>query len=514
MMRKILTLTLMFCLLAMGLATLAFADGAGGAAAAASVAPGKIVAREAPKVVGLLRTTDKPQVQRYVPMAVELKYANPFEVAFFLRDAVNTESGLWGTFANTNKAGDVEGGIVIVCVPEYQLDKIRETIQMLDRPGFTNSSGTAWAYIQLKNRSVLDADVPNSLLQWVGNDASIAGDVETNAVLVIGSAANVAGVIKAAATYDVPTAMVSVAAKIYETDVTDDGALGLDFQSWKNGPGQKLFSAYYANYRVNPPNQLPTHIRQRGDSFNGDYPSEFFDFLAVKGRAQVLVKSEVSVLSGVSATFTSADDLLYYPVTTNAIGQRVVGPAEEGTPPFNETVTSTVARAGDAAKFISAAANVARTNERIAAGASNPAMTAQAGVTLAVTPIVADEHPDDVQRPAGLRRQRRAPDFRARPRQQDGRGQWPGSRSGQDDPLEHHPDLAQGSDSGFDPGHRLPLRRRDFGHSDHPGHRVHDADDRREGRPGSPGKSRHRAGQRQLPRDRASGRILLPDVRH
>lgn len=397
MKRKVLTLTLMFCLLAAGLATLAFADGAGGAdgasgaagAKAATVAAGKIVAKETPKVVGLLRTTDKPQVQRYVPMAFELKNANPYEVAYFLRDAVNCESGLWGTFANTDKDGNIKGGAIIVCVPEYQLDKIRETIEMLDRPNFSSSSGTAWAYIQLKNRSCLDGDVPASLLQWVGNDVTITPDVETNAVFLVGSPENVKGVIDAAKTYDVPTAMVTVAAKIYETDVTNDGALGLDFQSWKNGPGQKLFEAHYANYRVRPPNAEPSHATQNGGSLNGDYPSEFFDFLAVKGRAQVLVKSEVSVLSGISAQFTSADDLLFYPVIANAAGQRVIGPAEDAT---GNKVTSTTPRSGDVANFISAAANVARTSERVAAGAANPAMTAQAGVTLTVTPIVAENY--------------------------------------------------------------------------------------------------------------------------
>jgi type II secretory pathway component GspD/PulD (secretin) len=392
MMRKVLTLTLMFCLLATGLATLASADGAGGAAAAAaaaSVAPGKIVAREAPKVVGLLRTTDKPQVQRYVPMAFELKNANPYEVAYFLRDAVSCESGLWGTFANSDKDGNVKGGVIIVCVPEYQLDKIRETIQMLDRPNFSSSSGTAWAYVQLHNRSCLDGDVPASLLQWVGNDVTIMPDVETNAVFLIGSPENVKGVIEAAKTYDVPTAMVTLAAKIYETDVTDDGALGLDFQSWKNGPGQKLFEAHYANYHVKPPNAESSHLTQRGGTFNGDYPSEFFDFLAVKGRAQVLVKSEVSVLSGISATFTSADDLLYYPVIANAAGQRVIGPAVNAA---GNQVTSTIPRAGEVANAISAVAKVARTDERIAAGASNPAMTAQAGVAIAVTPVVAEDY--------------------------------------------------------------------------------------------------------------------------
>jgi len=174
--------------------------------------------------------------------------------------------------------------------------------------------------------------------------------------------------------------------------VTNDGELGLDFQSWKNAPGQKLFAAYYSNYHVNPPNADESSVRQRGTSFSGDYPSEFFDFLAVKGRAQILVKAEVSVLSSVPATFTSADDLLYYPVTANALGQRVVGPAEEGTPPFNQRVTSTVERAGEVANFVSAAANADRTAERAVMGASNAAMTAQAGVSLSVTPIVSENY--------------------------------------------------------------------------------------------------------------------------
>jgi general secretion pathway protein D len=206
----------------------------------------------------------------------------------------------------------------------------------LDREKLTGSSGSEYQYVPLKNRSALDSGFINGLMMNGTNDVSPVADVETNSLLLGGSPSGVQLVVEALARYDVATPQVSVAAKIYEVNVTNDGRLGLDFQSWKNGPGRALASAgafgEYERVKGSPTQfdsgagtaglpQRSMNAYGYGAAFYYDVPSAFFDFLAVKGKARVMTDTNVSVLNGQTAVFKSVDHVPYQAVTVAAAAQ-------------------------------------------------------------------------------------------------------------------------------------------------------------------------------------------------
>lgn len=344
---------------------------------------------KAPRVVKVLTSNEKIQSNRYVPRTFELKYANPYNVAYFIRDAVAAEGGMFSTYANTEKGAT--GGLLLVVVPEYQLEAIGKMVESLDRADITDSSGTKWEFVQLRNRSCMDPQPPLSLLLYGATDNTMKPDPKTNSFYIQGSPSGVAAIKKAAASYDVPTAQASIAARIYEVDASNDAALGLDFMSWKNGPGQTLFTEGKAQSHIKTPTNSIKES-SRISAYSVEYPSEFFDFLLVKGKARILNESQVTALNGVAAEFRTTEEILYYPVTTNAAGDRVVTAA----------VTT---REGDEA-FISSDAKAARTAERkgpvqvnpdgsaVDTARSNTAMVAEAGVILSVTPVIARNNID------------------------------------------------------------------------------------------------------------------------
>ena len=296
---------------------------------AAGPAPGK------PKVVKVLRTTDKAQSNVYVPRAFEVKNANPYEVSSFLDDAVQAEGGLIATYANPEKGG--EAGLILVVVPEYQLPAIEKVVAELDKPRMSNNSGTKFAFVNVKHRSVVNThlaytdatfegttDFVKSLLFFGGSDTEINEDVETNSLLISGAPSGVDAVVSAIVDYDVPREQIDIAVKVYEVEVKNDATLGLDFMSWKNGPGRDLFTVSLREYNIQD-DVDGSRVWERGRSniYGGtfEYTAEFFDFLAVKGKSRVVNRLRGTVINGFPATFQVFDDILHYPKTDVEVDQ-------------------------------------------------------------------------------------------------------------------------------------------------------------------------------------------------
>jgi general secretion pathway protein D len=285
-------------------------------------------------VIKVLRTSNKAQINRYVPKVYEFKNVNPGAFAYRLcHDFVSVEDGIISCFA----APDKQSGMVLVVVPEYQIPKADELMGALDRPKLTSSSGSEYQYVPLKNRRAGDTSFVSGLLLNAGpagsTDVASIPDPETNSLYVSGSPSGVQVVMDALSRYDVPSPQVSVAAKVYEVSVTNDGRLGLDFQSWKNGPGRGLFSlgtfGEYERVKGSPTQfdagantaglpQRSMNAYGRGGAFFYDVPSAFFDFLAVKGKARIMTNTSVSVLNGQEAIFKSVDHVPYNTVTVAA----------------------------------------------------------------------------------------------------------------------------------------------------------------------------------------------------
>ncbi|NQU44190.1 hypothetical protein HQ520_12950 [bacterium] len=280
---------------------------------------------QANHVVKVLRTSNKAQINRYVPKVYEFTNVNPgrFAVRKF-GDFIGAEEGVIDTYM----APDGKSGLVLVVVPEYQLPLIDQVMAETDRADLSSSSGSKFAYVPVKNRSVFDPDFVANLFLYGGSDNEILSDDETNSLLIHGAPGGIKAILSGLELYDIPTPQVSLSARLYEVDVKNDGALGLDFHAWKNGPGQALFSggSYYEFARID--NGSPTQfdsgagtpgLPQQSMNSHGyhtaiyaDVPSAFFDYLAIQGKAEVLTDSSVTVLNNQHASFSSTEEIPYF----------------------------------------------------------------------------------------------------------------------------------------------------------------------------------------------------------
>lgn len=262
------------------------------------------------RVVKVLRTSNKAQTNRYVCAVFDFKNVNPYAVANYFASGLIREEG--GVYSFLGPDG-TSGKLLVIC-PEYQIETYAEMAKMLDRKDLTSAPGSTYIYHKLDHRSASDPQFLDILRQYVSPNAVVMGDLETNSVLLFDSASGATYCSEALrAGLDSPTQQVVVEVKIYETTSSNDGRLGLDYEAWKNGPGQSLFEAGASGryFRRTNPSLRNTRL-ERHASFALDYPSEFFDFLVEKGRAKLLTRTELAAMNKTAASLFTGDAILYF----------------------------------------------------------------------------------------------------------------------------------------------------------------------------------------------------------
>ncbi len=341
-------------------------------------------------LVKVLRTTNKAQVNQYVAKVYDFVNVNPNEVANFIANGLEVEEG--GIYTFVHPDGN-KGKMLVIC-PKYQIPWLDKVCQDLDRPKLTSAPGSAYKYYRLKHRSAADASFLTVVQRYTGFATNrevgaptdpyfpVISDIETNSLLLFDVPSGAEYAENALKKYlDSPTPQVNIDVKIYEIDVRNDGTLGLDYEAWKNGPGQALFATQftgkYARSTYNhisylglqppftntlPPvlgGNIPDHFRYndwyRGYGYRVEYPSAFFDFLVEKGKAKALIDTKLSTCNANPALIStgesifaaatqnlSADYLPYFNVTN---AQTTTG----GRASFNRTVTTTAGKMETAA---------------------------------------------------------------------------------------------------------------------------------------------------------------------
>jgi type II secretory pathway component GspD/PulD (secretin) len=292
------------------------------------------------KQVKILRTNNKAQATKYVAKVYEFKNNNPYNVRRFLQRPLAAEDGAIFTYVNP----DYKSGMVLMICPEHQIAYFDKMMAFLDKPGQGTADGSIRDFIKLKNRSVADADFISAIATQMTTDSWLYTDSELNGLYISDAPSGYNGVqaflgAEGAAARD----QVDVGVSIYELEVANDDKIGLDYMAWKNGPGQNLFSfgafgeaevASNLDYKLDgvdtavpalPLNTTGVGIaglpgqRFHASGYNATYfldvPSQYFDYLAAKGKASVLSKSRISVLDGEMGRFHTGDKLVYYEVS-------------------------------------------------------------------------------------------------------------------------------------------------------------------------------------------------------
>jgi type II secretory pathway component GspD/PulD (secretin) len=321
----------------------------------------------------------------------------------FFHRVVSSEEGAVYTYVS-DKGND---GLILMGIPEYQIPYIEQLARTLDRPGLTDEDNTKRVYRQLKHRranidpvhpELDDSAFPTSLLTYLtGNSTRIIVDPTRNALYIEDPASGIANLDTAYATaLDVPTPQAILNLKIYELAMENNTRLGLDYISWKNGPGAALFAIgafkeygrvdvrHGSGSTVDPLNginalTLPrSNFSNQGFNFAYRYevPSAFFDFLTARGKARLLNSVRVAALNTRPAEVTAGDQILYYAVqASNPSGVRARGDLFNLNNPNRDTSAST-----PGGRTV-----VGTINQLDETGALTPVST---GLTLNLTPLI------------------------------------------------------------------------------------------------------------------------------
>jgi type II secretory pathway component GspD/PulD (secretin) len=301
-------------------------------------------------LIRVLRTTNKAQTNRYVPKVYDFKNVNPYDVLRFIRRSMEIEEGAWFIFGKPEDPADresVKSGKVVLMAPLYQLPYLDNLMKIIDRPGLTTSAGDKMLYYRPKHRNVADPSfiaAANAAMSPNKSASNQVPDTEVNGFLFYDSPSGIAGVQAWLPAIDQPPPQVMVEATLYEINVENDDAVGLDLVAWKNGPGRKLFKAgaFWEKERIptlkggspllntGVPGgtfALPGHGWEASGTFYSyflDLPSAFFDFLVAKQKARVLASAKILTRNGRAAQLKAGDFIFFWLRNEDAASQRIV----------------------------------------------------------------------------------------------------------------------------------------------------------------------------------------------
>ncbi|HRR27850.1 MAG TPA: hypothetical protein P5270_00660 [Victivallales bacterium] len=272
----------------------------------------------------LISTTNDPYIltKTYV-----LQHADPYEIKPYIRAAIRAERiNGDNTKVEAIKFNDGTGAL-IVSAEDYRFEKqangkmgIDELVESLDKPDLTSSSGkSAFAYFpKYWDANTLAGILRNVGLNVSGDDAELEGgadrvgiDSDLNALLFYCPKYQVKNIKTMLELYDTPTAEVKVRYAVYELDTENDDKLGVDFQSWKNGPGADIFSAagrFSKGWSGSAFAGLPDSTdfsSTKFFKFSPRWNTRYIDFLAAQGKANVVTTGEITIMNGIEGRITN-----------------------------------------------------------------------------------------------------------------------------------------------------------------------------------------------------------------
>jgi general secretion pathway protein D len=263
----------------------------------------------------------------------QLKYADPYELRPFLVCAIG---GLWSAATNTyypNIARRINTfntkvecikyldgvGMLVVSAEGYRFSdwtngmSLDEIISIMDQPNVTSSNRQkillyfpkfwdATSLITVLQRSGMNGTVET---QWEidgGKDRANA-DVPLNAIFFTFPGYSEKTVEKMLSLYDRPCPEALISYTVYEFENEIDSQVGTDFQSWKNGPGTDLFavaSRQTQGWNVSQMAPARTYVDSgsaRYINFSPKWNTKYVDFLASKGKAQIVTSGFLSLMN-------------------------------------------------------------------------------------------------------------------------------------------------------------------------------------------------------------------------
>jgi len=263
-------------------------------------------------VVRVLRTNQKNQVNKFVTAFIPLNKVTPRELRGISRTICRKEGGDADTI---NDKVRNRNGMVVVC-PPHLLPYLVRTLHALDEPWVKEVNDGSWyIYYKGKNRDV--HNILKTLGYYRTPDASYEFDDANNAIIIYDQPCIEPLVQHGLKEIDIPPSQILLDVAVYELDTQNDLSLGLDWESWKNGPGRDLFQFVTWDFWGNKagfPGSAPGNAASWGNfrSYNFLLTTAYIDFLQDKGKARLVTKSTIATKSGSVGELSAVDQVVSF----------------------------------------------------------------------------------------------------------------------------------------------------------------------------------------------------------
>jgi len=295
-------------------------------------------------VVKVLRVNQKILVNDYVVRVFPILRASPIEIRNAFREVTRAEGGRAEVIRDKAK----KEYFLYVVAPKFQMPHIEAALKELDQDWVKdNVDGSKDGYYKAQFRDIVAIDriaiTPASATIGARADNLVELDRVANAAFVSGEPYRVSSYLKYAKEVDKPVPQIQLEAVVYETDVTNQKRLGLDYIAWKNGPGRNLLEfVFYGTEWYQKSDNLTTvfdpFVADRaavsgtqGGGASGRWmganymlTAAYLDFLEGSGRARVVTRGKVLIKNGQAGTLVTSDDVLHFTVAPQATAFGIV----------------------------------------------------------------------------------------------------------------------------------------------------------------------------------------------
>ncbi|OGV51208.1 MAG: hypothetical protein A2017_04905 [Lentisphaerae bacterium GWF2_44_16] len=296
------------------------------------------------KEVHFIQTNNDPYVYT---KTYELKNADPYSVRNYLLSAVQAlRVNDNDTRVECLRYNDGTG-LVLVSAEGYRFNEkqnggmtIDELVDSLDLPKLKSYSGTPrFMYFP----RYVSASSLKTMLDRVGISSTSANEVnlfnansneqetgtgvidvddELNGLFLYIPNYNLKTAAERLLLYDVPFPEARIKVTVYEIFAENDGKIGADFQSWKNGPGADFFNVG-GRWRHGMGADGITPDASKWSStkyvkFSPKWNSKYLDFLAAEGNAKVLTSGELSIRNRINGIISAKTQIPYFDTSESA----------------------------------------------------------------------------------------------------------------------------------------------------------------------------------------------------
>ncbi|GAB4311742.1 MAG: hypothetical protein Kow0059_01990 [Candidatus Sumerlaeia bacterium] len=269
-------------------------------------------------VVKVLRTDQKVLLNDYITFIYPCKNVNPREIRGPIRTLVRKEGGE----ADVLQDKQAKQYYLHITCPRFQKPWVEACMAGLDEAWVSErKDGSAELYYKGKFRDVRKIQNISQFYITPEGLGRFYFDLLNNALYYTDQPAGMGLQSWGLSQIDIPPNEVRLEVAVYEIDKNNDVMLGLDWLSWKNGPGRNLFEFDYLNERQHTDQTNLATNDVEGTDFHRRFSlmnvsavaaSQFLDFVHNKGYVREVVKTSVRVKSGEPAVIEAVDSVVHF----------------------------------------------------------------------------------------------------------------------------------------------------------------------------------------------------------